>query len=156
MLSIKNIKKEDDRKFYKVLFKGFLDSEENILNLTFEVLSLKEPVKIEPAFINKIKELTIKRENIFFFQNIKEVLQLGKDFQFNNCPYYYIFLYTLKSNSMRKGILIGNVKSIGDVIIGIWPIEFNLKKSFDLNQLLSEINHIINNPDDFINITLIN
>lgn len=155
MLPKTNIK-NDNRKFYKILFKGILDSEENILNLTFEVLSLKEPVKIEPTSINKIKELAIKRENIFFFQNIKEVLQLGKDFQFSNCPYYFILLYKLKSNSMRKGILIGNVKSIGDVIIGIWPIEFNLKKSFNLNQLLSEINHMINNPDDFINITLIN
>ena len=154
-MSSKIMRKKEARQFYKVLFKGLFDSEETVLNLTFEVLYSIDPVKIDPASINKIKEIAVKRENIFFFQNIKEVLQLGKDFQLSNCPYYYILLYTLKSNGTRKGVLIGNVKSIGDVIIGIWPIEFNLKKGFDLNQLLSELNYITTTPNDFINITLI-
>lgn len=148
--------KKNNSKFYKVLFKSMLDSEDNILNLTFEALSLKDPINIDPASINKIKELAAKKNDIFFFQNIKEVLLLGKDFQFKNFLYYYVLLFTKKSNSTRKGILIGNIKSIGDIIIGIWPINFHLKKTFDLNEILSELNYITKNPDDFLNITLIN
>ncbi len=146
----------DNKSFYKVLFKGNSESEIGLLNLTFEGLSLKDPVRVDPNFIIQIKELADKRKHYIFFQNIEEVLQLGKHSQKRKFNYFYVLLYTTKSDISRKGVLIGNVKSIGDIIIGIWPIDFKLKKRFDLKDLFSELNQINNYPDNFLNITLLN
>jgi hypothetical protein len=149
-------KKNQNNKYYKVVFKGVTELDQNNLALTFEAICLEEPIKVDPTSIIKVKELADKNENILFFQNIKEVIQLGKNFRFSNYNYFFVLLLTLKSNNSKKGILIGNVKSIGDIIIGIWPIDFKLKKEFDIYGLPSELNLISDNLENYLNITLIN
>lgn len=144
------------RNFFKVLFKGALESEENLLNLTFEAISLKEPVRVDSNFINHIKETAEKKSNLLFFQNIEEVLQLGDHPQKNKYNYYYVLLFTNKSDKRRIGVLIGNLKAIGDIIIGIWPIDFKLKKDLNIKAISSELNDIKTSPENFIDITLIN
>ncbi|MHA2186555.1 MAG: hypothetical protein ACXAAI_16315, partial [Promethearchaeota archaeon] len=91
---------------------------------------------------------------IIYFTNIEEVIIVGNVDHNYTYNYYLVLLFTLKNNGERRGYLIGNVKSLGDLIIGIWP--FNLPSSQSNSEnVLENFDDIINNPRNYTKICLI-
>ena len=106
---------------YKVIFKGSRGNENQFLTLTFKDISFHSLIKIPSHYFSSIKKISEKSESVVNFQNIEEVILIGdndKKYVFN---YYLILLYSNKMNSKKHGFLIGNVKKVGDILIGIWP-----------------------------------
>ena len=83
-------------------------------------------------------------------KGISEVLEVGKELTtiFN---YYYILLLFYKKGN-KRGLLIGNEKKKGDILIGTWPFDDEIS-----NKEISEIfDGLIKNIDDYKEICLIN
>ncbi|MFX1455404.1 MAG: hypothetical protein ACFFDB_08515 [Promethearchaeota archaeon] len=141
-----------DSIIYKVIFKAFEQFENKNLTLSFKDLNLKNPITIPTRLILELKNLNIRDNNVVIFQNIEEVIVVGNiesNFNFNN---YFVILFT--SNGEKQGHLIGNVKKIGDILIGIWP--FNLDSSNLTSEKIIEIyNNMIENPEKFDNLCFI-
>ncbi len=141
-----------DSIIYKVIFKAIDQFENRNLTLNFKDLNVKNPINIHAKLILEIKNLSAKNNRVVYFQNIEEVIVVGNietKFSYN---YYLVILFT--SNGEKKGHLIGNVKNLGDIIIGIWP--FSQQLSNMTPKKIHEIhNNIITNPEDFSNICLI-
>ena len=139
---------------YKVIFRAHQQFENKNLTLSFKNLEFEKPVTIPAKFILELKKISEKNNHIINFQNIEEVLIIGNpivDYPYN---YYLIILYTVKSDAKKIGYLIGNVKNLGDIIIGIWPFNIHLKDITD-DKILNTFNEIIENPDKFSSICLI-
>lgn len=143
-----------DSIIYKVIFKEIQHIENKNLTLNFNKLAFKKPLIVPPKFLRELKTLSEKSENIIFFQNIEEVIIVGNINSNVNYNYYLIILFMLKSDGDRHGYLIGNVKNVGDIIIGIWP--FNRQVSELTPETIIENYHdIINNPSKYSRICLI-
>jgi hypothetical protein len=143
-----------DSIIYKVIFRAQNELENKNLILSFKNLEFEKPISIPARFILELKKLSEKNQHILNFQNIEEVLIIGNpmiDYAYN---YYLVILYTVKSDGNMSGYLIGNVKKLGDIIIGIWPFNTTLK---DLTGeiILETYNDIIENPNKYSNICLI-
>ena len=139
---------------YKVIFRAHQQFENKNLTLSFKNLEFEKPVTIPTKFILELKKISEKNNHIINFQNIEEVLIIGNpivDYPYN---YYLIILYTVKSDAKKIGYLIGNVKNIGDIIIGIWPFNIHIKDITD-DKIINTFNEIIENPDKFSSICLI-
>ncbi|MGQ4873740.1 MAG: hypothetical protein ACTSVV_02155 [Promethearchaeota archaeon] len=140
-------------KVFKVIFKG---EDENIsqLNLTFKSILNDKPIKINPQIILNIKKLGEISKNVLIFQNISEVIPYGStlNYSFN---YFFVILYIIKENKIKRGFLIGNIKKIGDILVGIWPFN-NSDTFYDLENFISQLTDLINNPHKYSNICLIN
>jgi hypothetical protein len=139
---------------YKVIFRAQNELENKNLSLSFKNLEFEKPISIPPIFILELKKLSEKNQHILNFQNIEEVLIIGNpmiDYAYN---YYFVILYTVKSEGNMSGYLIGNVKKLGDIVIGVWPFNTTLK---DLTGeiILETYNDIIENPNKYSNIGLI-
>jgi hypothetical protein len=139
---------------YKVVFNAYEQFENKNLTLSFRNLNFNTPIAISSKNINKLKNISEKSKKFIIFQNIEDVFIIGNpsnDYSYN---YFLVVLYTLKNNGLRGGFLIGNVKTLGDLIIGIWP--FNIKiKDVALKKVLDDFNSLIENPDIYSNICLI-
>jgi len=141
-----------DSIIYKVIFKAIEQIENKNLSLSFKDLSAKNPITIPAKFILELKSLSEKNDNVVYFQNIEEVIVVGNvktRFKFN---YYLVVLFI--SNGEKQGYLIGNIKNLGDITIGVWP--FNQQ----LTQMTPETIHktydnIIKNTNIFSKICLI-
>jgi len=139
---------------YKVIFRALEQFENNNLTLSFRNLELEKPVSLPAKFFLELKKTSEKINHVINFQNIEEVLIIGNpsvDYTYN---YYLVILCTSKSDGKKTGYLIGNVKNLGDIIIGVWPFNKHLK---DLtgDKVLDSCNDIIRNPDKFSSICLI-
>jgi len=142
-----------DSIIYKVIFKAIQHIENKNLTLNFKNLAFKKPLTIPAKFILKLKNLSEKSEKIIFFQNIEEVIIVGNipNVDYN---YYLVILFTIKSGGEKQGYLIGNVKNLGDIIIGVWP--FNQQVSELTPEIILEnYNDIIKNPGNYSKICLI-
>ncbi|MFX0083898.1 MAG: hypothetical protein ACFE94_19295 [Candidatus Hodarchaeota archaeon] len=143
-----------DSIIYKVIFKAIQHFEYKNLTLNFKNLTFEEPLTIPSNFILELKNLSEKFEKIIFFQNIEEVIIVGNIKPNIDYNYYRVILFTLKSDGEKQGYLIGNIKDIGDMIIGIWP--FNRQVSELTPEIIVENYHdIIKNPGNYSKICLI-
>jgi len=143
-----------DSIIYKVIFRAHEKFEHKNLTLSFRSLEFKKPISIPAKFTLELKKLSETNQHIISFQNIEEVLIIGNptiDLTYN---YYLVILYTHKSNKKKIGYLIGNVKNLGDIIIGVWPFNRDLK---DLSEgtILESYNDMMQNPGNYNTICLI-
>ena len=141
-----------DSIIYKVIFKAIEQIENKNLSLSFKYLSAKNPITIPAKFILELKSLSEKNDNVVYFQNIEEVIVVGNvkaNFNFN---YYLVVLFII--NGEKQGYLIGNIKNLGDITIGIWPFNQQLSQ-MNPESIRKTYNNIINNPDNFSKICLI-
>jgi hypothetical protein len=139
---------------YKVIFRAHEQFENKNLTLSFQNLEFEKPVSIPAKFILELKKITEKNKHVINFQNIEEVLIIGNpivDYSYN---YYLVILYTFKLDGKKIGYLIGNVKNLGDIIIGFWPFNVHLK-DITGDKIIDTCNDIIENPDKFSSICLI-
>lgn len=143
-----------DFNIYKVIFKGVQESENKKLTLSFKDITSDKPIKVTTQFILELKNLSELSQNILYFQNIEEVVVIGTKKSRYSYNYYFIVLYTLKSDGAKVGYLIGNVKKLGDIVVGVWP--FNLQTA-DLSseKILKNYRDLINKPHEYANICLI-
>lgn len=139
---------------YKVVFKAFEQSESKNLNLSFRSIFSEKPISIPARIIFELKRLSEERSDIINFQNIEEVLTIGNTSSKDTYNYYLVLLFTNKSSGIKQGYLIGNLKNIGDILIGYWP--FNKENiSFSPEIIHKEFNDIIKNPQHYNDICLI-
>ncbi len=139
---------------YKIVFKAFEQSESKNLNLSFRSIFSEKPISIPARIIFELKRLSEERSDIINFQNIEEVLTIGNTSSKDTFNYYIVILFTNKSSGIKQGYLIGNLKNIGDILIGYWP--FNKENiSFSPEIIHKEFNDIIKNPQHYNDICLI-
>lgn len=140
---------------YKVIFKGELEESEKQFSLTFKHVDLNKPVHIPAQIILELKKLSKISQIVVFFQNIKEVVIIGKTAPLQNYNYYFVILFTNKSDGKKEGYLIGNVKKLGDILIGIWPFNKDLLEESSATKITEKMNDLIKNPHEFNEICLI-
>jgi hypothetical protein len=143
-----------DSIIYKVIFKAIQQFGNKNLTLNFRNLVFDKPVSLPSNLIAKLKDLSEQSDQIIVFQNIEEVIIVGNvkpQFDYN---YYLVILFTLIPNGKKEGFLIGNVKNIGDIIIGIWP--FN-QQEMDLSPeiILNKSHEILKNTEKYNEICVI-
>ena len=143
-----------DSIIYKVIFRAHEEFEHKNLTLSFKSLKFKKPISIPAKFLLELKKLSETDQYIISFQNIEEVLIIGNPSIERTYNYYHVILYTHKSNKKKIGYLIGNVKNLGDIIIGVWPFNRDLK---DLSEeiVLESYSNMMQNPSNYTNICLI-
>ena len=141
-----------DSIIYKVIFKAFEQFENKNLTLSFKDLGAKNPITIPAKFILELKNLSEKNDKVVYFQNIEEVIIVGNVKTSYNFNYYLVLLFI--SNGEKHGYLIGNVKKLGDIIIGVWPFNQQLSK-MTLETIHKNYSSIIKNTDSFSKICLI-
>lgn len=139
---------------YKVIFKGNEETEGNELALTFKSGDFDKLSKIPPDFFFKLKRLSETSNTIIDFKNIEEVIEIGQSNSGSSYNYHLVILFTNKSSQVKEGYLIGNVKKLGDILIGVYPFNKNIS---DLTpELFSEkMNNLITNPHEYSDICLI-
>jgi len=120
---------------------------------------LKEPkfVEYDPVSndaVYKLKNLSEISNHVVVFQNIEEVIEIGDVSPRETYNYYYVLIYTYKSDAKKEGFLIGNLKKKGDIIIGIWPFNKEIVDS-PPEDFLKSFNNLIENPHEYSNISLI-
>lgn len=125
--------------FYKVIFKGIKGDSSESYSLTFKNIVQDKPINISSQFFSTLKMLSQKQTNVINFQNIREVVKIGTSSTNYDFNYYIVILYTSITNGKKEGFLVGNLKKLGDILIGIWP--FNQ----DSIQISSE--HVLNKLD---------
>lgn len=143
-----------DSIIYKVIFKAIHQFENKNLTLNFKNLIFEKPITLPHKLIPKLKDLSEKSNTIIVFQNIEEVIIVGNVKPQYEYKYYLVILFTQISNEEKRGYLIGNVKNIGDIIIGIWP--FNQQET-DLTPetILENSKNLLKNPEQYDKICVI-
>ncbi len=139
---------------FKVIFSALEEFEQKNLSLSFLNIISEKRIKIPSNLLLNLKHLSEISKDVIKFQNIGEVVLLGNpksNYIFN---YYLVILFTLKSKGEKQGYLIGNVKKLGDLLIGVWP--FNIEFStITEDSILENLNDIINNLNNYTKICLI-
>ena len=139
---------------FKVIFKGSKDVENENLTLTFKKINPTNNVGVPVIVISELKNLSEKSQNVVVFQNIEEVIEIGNESSRELYNYYYVLIYTSKSDGKKEGFLIGNVKKKGDVIIGVWPFNKQIEE-LSPEEILEIFNNLIKKPHEYRNISLI-
>ncbi|MFX1259093.1 MAG: hypothetical protein ACFFAN_14640 [Promethearchaeota archaeon] len=138
---------------YKVIFKENKETNKNKLTLTFRSIKIDYPIKIPIHYILQLKKLSETNQTIITFRNIDEVIKFGKDISEKLIKNYIILLF--QSKQKKEGFLIGNVKDLGIILIGIWP--FNEKQILiTAEKFYEKLNDLIKNSQDYSKICLIN
>ncbi len=107
--------------FYKVIFKGLKGDSSESYSLTFKNIIQEKPIHIPSQFFSSLKLLSQKHTSVINFQNIGEVVKIGTssaNYEFN---YYIVVLFSSLTDGKKEGFLVGNLKKLGDILIGIWP-----------------------------------
>ena len=68
--------------------------------------------------------------------------------------YYLVLLFSTKLDEKKTGYLIGNIKKLGDIIIGVWPFNTQIN-DITGQKILETYNDIIKNPGNYSSICLI-
>lgn len=140
---------------YKVIFKGTSEDLKKKPSLTFKRIENTTPINVSSQIIIELKKLSELNPSILSFQNIEEVIKIGKDSDTNTYNYYFVLLYHDKNENQREGLLIGNLKKQGDIVIGIWPFNNNVDE-IPSEEILNVLNNLVKKPSEFGNICLIN
>ncbi|MBA7499348.1 hypothetical protein ES704_02089 [subsurface metagenome] len=139
--------------FYNVIFKGTKGDKNESHSLTFKSIISDKPINIPSQYFSSLKILSQKRQNVINFQNIREVIKSG-DVAINyNFNYYIVILYTSLLDGKKEGFLIGNVKKLGDILIGIWP--FNQPNTQLTSDMILEKLDVLISSENFKNISVI-
>jgi hypothetical protein len=94
-----------------------------------------------------------KESNVFHFQNIKEVIKIGNPPIKIEINYYIAILYTNLNDGKKEGFLVGNIKNMGDMLIGEWP--YNEESASNLKELYLQKLDLLTNSTKFNNICVI-
>jgi len=139
---------------YRVIFKGSEETEGNELALTFKSGDFDKPINLPTEFFFKLRKLSETHSSIIDFKNIEEVVEIGQVNSGSSYNYYLVILFTNKSSQIKEGYLIGNLKKLGDILIGVYPFNKNIT---DLTpELFSEkIDNLLTKPHEYSNICLI-
>jgi len=125
--------------FYKVIFRGIKGDSSESYSLTFKNIIQDKPINIPSQFFSLLKFLSQKQPSVINFQNIREIVKIGDpnvNYDFN---YYIVVLYTSLADGKKEGFLVGNLKKLGDILIGIWP--FNQENiSISSEHFLKQLN----------------
>ena len=125
--------------FYKVIFRGIKGDSSESYSLTFKNIIQEKPINIPSLFFSSLKTLSQKQPSVINFQNIREIVKIGDqnvNYDFN---YYIVVLYTSLADGKKEGFLVGNLKKLGDILIGIWP--FNQENiSISSEHFLKQLN----------------
>ena len=138
---------------YKVIFRALERFESRNLTLSFKNLEFSTPVSLPNKF-REFRDISVNSDHVMSFQNIEEVLIIGNPSVEYSYNYFLVILYTSKADGEKNGFLIGNVKNLGDVIIGVWPFNKELNNITEEN-VLNSLKDVIENPDKFSSICLI-
>jgi hypothetical protein len=118
--------------FYKVIFEGIKEDSSDSYSLTFRDIFNEYQIQISSQFFSTLRVSSQKESNIIHFQNIKGVIKIGNPSIKIEINYYIAILYTNLNDGKKEGFLIGNVKNMGDMLIGKWPYnEENMANSED-------------------------
>jgi hypothetical protein len=143
-----------DLVIFKVVFKAFEQYESKNLTLSFKNIILDKPILVSSESIHNLEILSETNQNIIFFRNIEEVITIGdldSNYVFN---YYLVILYTIKSNGKKVGYLIGNIKQLGDIVIGVWP--FTTKgNNLSRDSILGSLEEIIKNISNYSKVCIV-
>lgn len=139
--------------FYNVIFKGTKGDKSELYSLTFKSIISDKSINIPSQYFSSLKILSQKRQNVINFQNIREVIKSGDEVINYNFNYYIVILYTSLSDGKKEGFLIGNVKKLGDVLIGIWP--FNQPYTQLTSDVILEKLDVLISSENFKNISVI-
>ncbi|MFX0012383.1 MAG: hypothetical protein ACFE9R_18870 [Candidatus Hermodarchaeota archaeon] len=107
--------------YYKVIFKGIKGDSSESYSLTFKDIIGEKPINITSQFFASLKSLSQKQTIVITFQNIREVVKIGDSEDKYNFNYYIVVLFTNLTDGNKEGFLVGNLKKLGDILIGIWP-----------------------------------
>ena len=119
--------------FYKVIFEGTKEDSSDSYSLTFKDIFSDNQIQISSQFFTTMRVLSQRESNVVHFQNIKEVIIIGNLSIKIEINYYIAILFTKLNDGEKKGFLIGNIKNMGDILIGEWPYdEENVSNSKDL------------------------
>ena len=125
--------------FYKVIFKGLKGDSSESYSLTFKNIIQEKPIHVPSQFFSSLKLLSQNQASIINFQNIREVVKIGDSDANYDFNYYIVVLYTSLSDGKKEGFLVGNLKKLGDILIGIWP--FNQENtSLSSEHFLKQLN----------------
>ncbi|NVM19235.1 MAG: hypothetical protein HWN80_16105 [Candidatus Lokiarchaeota archaeon] len=139
--------------FYKVIFRGLKGDSSESYSLTFKNIIQEKPINIPSQFFSSLKLLSQKQTSVINFQNIREVVKIGNtngNYDFN---YYIVVLYTSLTDEKKEGFLVGNVKKLGDILIGIWP--FNQESTSISSEYFLKKIHLLTESNKFKNICVI-
>jgi len=143
-----------DSIIYKVIFKAIEELENKNLTLSFKNINFNNPITVPTRFIDALKRLSDQHNTIVSFQNIEEVITVGEVTSSYKYNYFLALLYILKTSGEKRGYLIGNVRNLGDIIIGIWPFD-QQDSQLTPETILENYSNIIKNPDNYSNVCLI-
>jgi hypothetical protein len=142
---------------FKIYFDGTADSSTQGLNLTFFGPEKSEIILDDfPTFLLKFEELARKKKT-HSIGNIKEIISLGRADK-SVITQFFTLLYTIHisdDNNQKAGVLIGNHKEFGHVVLGIWPygsITNASLSSEDFNNLFIQV---VSNSENFKDMLLI-
>ncbi len=138
---------------YKVIFRALEQFENRNLTLSFKNLEFNNPISLPNRF-REFRDTSGSIGHVMNFQNIEEVLIIGNPSVEYSYNYYLVILCTSKEDGKKRGFLIGNVKNLGDIIIGVWPFNMHLN-NLTRENVLNSFKDIIENPDKFNSICLI-
>ncbi len=139
--------------FYKVIFEGVKEDSSDSYSLTFKDIFSDIQIQIPSQFFTTLRVVSQKESNIVQFQNIKEVIKIGNPSNKIEINYYIAILYTNLNDGKKEGFLVGNIKNMGDMLIGEWPYnEENVSNSKDI--YLQKLD-LLANSSKFDNICII-
>ena len=139
--------------FYKVIFKGIKGETSESYSLTFKNIIQDKPINIPSQFFSSLKFLSQKQTSVINFQNISEVVKIGDSNANLDFNYYIVVLYTSLADGKKEGFLVGNLKKLGDILIGIWP--FNQENSSISSESFLKKLNLLTESNKFKNICVI-
>ena len=139
--------------FYKVIFEGTKEDSSDSYSLTFKDIFSDNQIQISSQFFTGLRVSSQKESNIVHFQNIKEVIKMGNPSIKIEINYYIAILYTNLNGGKKEGFLIGNIKNMGDMLIGEWP--YNEKIESDSKAIYLQKLELLTNSSKFDNICVI-
>jgi hypothetical protein len=154
-----NFEIRDFNEIFKVYFKGSSNITPENLNLTFFWIQNQEliiPISIFSDFLVKYNVL-VKNKKATSVNNIKQVLPLGKATN-EKITQFMILLYSIKSidnDLIRAGLLIGNHKEKGFMVLGVWPFNSIKSASFVVDNYLNLFQVILSDASKFQDLLLI-
>jgi hypothetical protein len=139
--------------FYKVIFEGIKEDSSDSYSLTFKDIFSENQEQISSQFFTTLRVSSQKESHVVHFQNIKEVIKIGNPSIKIEINYYIAILYTKLNDGKKEGFLVGNIKNMGDMLIGTWPYnEEDVSNSKD--HYLQKLD-LLTNSSKFSNICVI-
>ncbi len=141
---------------YKVYFRDTLDGKAESYALTFFGSKEKTiPLAEFPSFLLAFNDL-VRTKAAIAIKNIKEIIPVSQS-NISNILNFFVLLYSDSKNetNARNGVLVGNHKELGHILLGIWPystLTGKFPKQMDFERLF---NTILSNSERFEELLLV-